>query len=113
MPNSSEREGRVYTPPIYHPQFNTETQKRVQKKGVHYHQLRKGERTQKEPCPQEDNEMYVILEPSITSNPQLRHSPDLEQGMTPGQLSQPFKTMTLKLNFAEMASHPCQAGFNS
>lgn len=57
IPNSSEREGRVYTPSIYQPQFNTETQKRVQKKGVHYHQLLKGERTQKGPCPHEDSEM--------------------------------------------------------
>lgn len=57
MPNSSEREGRVYTPSIYQTQFNTETQKQVQKKGVHYHQLLKGERTQKEPCPHADSEM--------------------------------------------------------
>lgn len=58
MPNSSKREGRVYTPSIYQSQFNTETQKqKVQKKGVHYHQLLKGERTQKGPCPYADSEM--------------------------------------------------------
>lgn len=55
----------------------------------------------------------VILEPSITSNPQLRHYPALEQGMPPGQLSQPFRTTTLRFNFAEVVFHPCQAGFNS
>lgn len=111
MPNSSEREGRVHTPPIHHPQSNTETQKRVQSKEFFITSFWKG--TDIEGTLSPWRQWDVILEPSITSNLHSRHYPALEQGMPPGQLSQPFKTTTLRFNFAEVASHPCQAGFNS